>query len=201
MKKISIIGAGGHTRTLINILSAIGIHVGTIYDENTRSDAEQILGIPVLQLDAISKADLAIISKGNVSDKVLYTQKFLEHLMDDNIIHPKALVETVKIGLFNQISPLVYISNTSIIGNHNIVYSGSVIEHESEIGDFNIITVNVSICGRVKIGNRCYLGAGCVILPNVSISDDVIIGAGAVVTKNILTKGTYVGTPAKNIEL
>ncbi len=201
MKKVSIIGAGGHTRTLINLLTLNSIPVNAIYDDNQINNAERISGIPVLHLASISEDEIVLISKGNVPDKFFYTQKYSKQLMEENIIHPKALIETFQIGLFNQISPLVYISNTSIVGSHNIIYSGSVLEHESEIGDFNIITVNVSICGRVKIGNRCYLGAGSVILPNITICDDVIVGAGAVVTKNISTKGTYVGTPAKNIEL
>lgn len=201
MSKLSIVGAGGHTRTLIHIARLNNIELDFIYDNVVNDLKENILGIQVKLLTQLPIDAKVIISKGTIADKVELTEQFNKRILIDNIIHPKALIEAVQVGNSNQVSPMVYVSNTSSIGSHNVIYTGTVIEHESSIGDFNIVTVNVSICGRVTIGNRCYFGTGSSILPNVSICDDVIIGAGAVVTRDITEKGTYVGVPAKRLIL
>ena len=199
MSLVGIVGAGGHTRTLINILELRSIQIDGIYDEVMRAEGETILGYPVKLLSELPNEAAVIISKGDVEGKVNYSNLYSNRIVEENLIHPKATIESTLLGIANQISSNCYITPTAKIGSHNVIYSGTMIEHESIMGDFNIITVNVSICGRSKIGNSCFIGAGAVILPNVSICDQVVIGAGAVVTKDITTPGTYVGTPAKLI--
>jgi sugar O-acyltransferase (sialic acid O-acetyltransferase NeuD family) len=200
MSSVVIVGAGGHTRTLINILELQGIQIEGIYDEVIRSEGEQILGYSVKPLAEIPKELAVIVSKGDVEGKVKYSNLYLNRIVAENLIHPKANIESTLLGTANQISSNCYITPTAKIGSHNVIYSGTIIEHESIIGDYSIVTVNVSICGRSKIGNNCFIGAGAVVLPNVSICDHAIIGAGAVVTKDILSPGTYVGAPAKLIQ-
>lgn len=199
MSSVAIVGAGGHTRTLTNILELRGIKIVGIYDEVIRSKGEQILGYPVAPLTELPNDYAVIISKGDVEGKLKYSSLYSHRIVSDNLIHPKANIESTLLGIANQISSNCYITPTAKIGSHNVIYSGTMIEHESIIGDYNIITVNVSICGRSKIGDNCFIGAGAVVLPNVSICDHVVIGAGAVVTKDILSPGTYLGAPAKLI--
>lgn len=199
--KIGILGAGGHTRTLINALSLLGYSVEGIYDANYNSSEKEIIeGIELKgNFDQVPEKDLVVISKGNCSEREELYKAFEKKVLSKNIVHPSALVETRKIGIANQILAMSFISNTSKIGNNNIIYSNTSIEHEAILGDHNVITMNVAICGRVKIGNRVFIGAGASILPGTSICDNVIIGAGAVVTKDITESGTYVGVPAKKI--
>ncbi len=199
MNAIGIIGAGGHTRTLLNILELSSIEVKAIYDEVILKKGEQILGKPVLPFNQLPSDLKIIISKGDIEDKLKYSSLYSSQIFEKNLIHPKANIETIALGKANQISSNCYLTPSSEIGSHNVIYSGTMIEHEASIGDYNIITINVSICGRVNIGNKCFIGAGAVILPNVSICDHVIIGAGAVVTKDITSPGTYVGAPAKKL--
>lgn len=200
MKNLVIVGAGGHTRTLLNILHLNGFNIKCIYDENLKDKNEKILNIPVKLISSITSNAKVIISKGDVIDKINYSKQWKNQLFKENLIHPNALIETLYIGWRNQISANVYATPTSNIGNDNVIYSGSIIEHESTIGNYNILTVNVSVCGRVSIADNCYIGAGAVILPNVSICSNVTIGAGAVVIKNIDEQGVYVGIPAKKVQ-
>ena len=199
MKSVAIIGAGGHTRTLINILELLSIKLIGVYDETVLSKNETILGYPVYEIAKLPKNVPVIISKGDVEGKLKYSQLYSDRIFQENIIHPKATIESKDLGKSNHISSNCYLTPTSSIGNNNIIYSGTMLEHECKVGNDNIITVNVSVCGRVTIGNKCFIGAGAVLLPNISICDDVVIGAGAVVAKNIETPGTYVGTPAKKL--
>jgi sugar O-acyltransferase (sialic acid O-acetyltransferase NeuD family) len=197
MNSVVILGAGGHTRTLINILELVSIPIKGVYDEVIRSKGEQILGYSVLPLSELPENTTVIISKGDVEGKLKYSSLYSDRILQENLIHPKANIESTLLGMANQISSNCYITPTATLGSHNVIYSGTMVEHESIIGNHNIITVNVSICGRSKIGNNCFIGAGAVVLPNISICDHVIIGAGAVVTKDIVSPGTYIGIPAK----
>ncbi len=200
--KVSLIGAGGHARTLISILELLNIEIKGVYDDayNESMKGEMIDGYPLLGgLDRISNEDQLIISKGETAQLKELSERYSSQILQKNLIHPKAVVESVALGNSNQISALSYMAKTAAMGSHNIIYSQSSIEHEVQIGDHNVITVNVAICGRVKIGNRCFLGASSTILPKVSICDDVTIGAGAVVTTDITEAGTYIGIPAKKM--
>ena len=200
MKKVAIIGAGGHTRTVIQLLKLNRIEIEGIYDENLKNQNETILGYSVKELSSLPNDIKVIISKGDIEDKLNLTKQFSHRILTENLIHNKAVIETSDLGEANQISSNTYLAPTSKVGDNNIIYSGSVMEHESSMGNSCTVTINVSICGRVTIGNNCYLGAGSVILPNLKVTDNVTIGAGCVVTKNITKPGTYVGIPAKKIK-
>jgi len=200
--KVSIIGAGGHARTLINILELKGYEIKGVYDDNFNEThrGEIIESYPLIGgLEAVGDLEKVVIAKGETHALKRLCNQFASQLLHDNLIHPAAVVETGKIGNSNQISALTYLTKSSSIGSNNLIYSQSTLEHEVEIGDFNVITVNVSICGRVKIGNQCFFGASCTILPKIRICDGVTVGAGAVVTKDINEPGIYIGTPAKKI--
>ena len=202
VEEIAIIGAGGHTRSLLNILSILGFKIEGIYDNSFKVDQNELIeGIPLKGLiDDIPSALFKIISKGSCNDRAELFAKYKSKVLKNNIVHPSALIETRDIGIANQVSAMTYISNTACIGNNNIIYSNTSIEHEVKIGDHNVITMNVALCGRVKLGSRVFVGAGASILPSVEVCDDVTIGAGAVVTKNIIESGTYIGIPAKKVK-
>ena len=199
--KVAILGAGGHARTLINLLELNQVEIEGIYDDNFDSGQEEFIEGHLLKgaYHAVPKKIKVVIAKGKPIDIIALSNRFNAQLLNDNIIHPKAIIETENMNLRNQVSAQVYVSKTATIGIQNIIYSGTNVEHEAVIGDNNVVTVNVAICGRVKIGNECFLGASSTILPGISICDKVIIGAGAVVLKDINSNTTFVGNPAKQI--
>jgi acetyltransferase EpsM len=192
MSSAAIIGAGGHTRTLIHSLKFDRIHTSAIFDELVKSENETILNYTVKPLAEVTNELKAVISNGDVQDKLYFANYYNDNLLLTNLIHPKAIIETSIIGNSNQISDGTYFATTCEGGDQNVIYSGSVIEHESCIGNFNPITVNLSICGRVKIVVNCYIVARAVILPNIVVADNVTIGAESVVTKKIPESDTYI---------
>ncbi len=202
VEEIAIIGAGGHTRSLLNILSILGFKIEGIYDSNYKAESNELIeDIPLKGLiEDIPTPLFKIISKGSCNERAALFNRFESTILKNNIVHPSALIETRNIGIANQVSAMSYISNTARIGSNNIIYSNSSIEHEVIIGDHNVITMNVAICGRVKLGNQVFVGAGASILPSVQVCDHVTIGAGAVVTKDITKSGTYIGVPAKKLK-
>lgn len=87
------------------------------------------------------------------------------------------------------------------IGKGVIINTSSSVDHDCIVGDWSHIPVGTHVCGTVDIGKGCWIGARVTVSNNIKICDEVILGAGAVVVKDIENSGTYVGAPAKEIDL
>lgn len=204
MNRIAIIGAGGHTRSAINILkSNYKNHIIEIFDDTFEQDADEyICEIKVVgMIDDILPNTQVFIAIGDNKKRCKYAEKFENALIKENICHSKAFIEeNVSLGESNQIFANTYINSGAKIGNNNIINTNALIEHEVVIGSNNHISVGSVVCGRAKIGNNCMVGAGAVIIDKISICDNVIIGAATVVVNDITESGTYIGVPAKKIK-
>lgn len=204
MNSIAILGAGGHTRSSINLLrSNYADHTYAIFDDSFDSkNPETINDIDLRGKPAdIKDNEKIFLSIGDNKKRAEYFNIYNNRIIKKNLFHKTSFIENnVKIGLSNQIFANAYINSNVKIGSNNIINSGSLIEHESIIGDHNHISVSSVVCGRVKIGNFCMIGANSTIIDKISICDNVIIGAGSVVVKDITVPGTYAGNPARKIK-
>lgn len=203
MTSISIIGAGGHTRSSINLLKSHFTNTQyKIFDDSfIANDNEYISDIQIVgKITDIDPDTFVFLSIGDNLKRETLFNIFKKQLIKQSILHKSASIEeNVKIGDANQFFANSYVNSYSRIGNNNIINTSSIIEHEVKIGDHNHISIGAKICGRVTIGNNCMIGTGAIIIDKVTICDNVIVGAGAVVTKDIKESGTYVGTPARKI--
>jgi sugar O-acyltransferase (sialic acid O-acetyltransferase NeuD family) len=203
-KNIAILGAGGHTRSSINLLKQkFTTSIFNIYDNNyTNTKNEFILGIKVSgSYSSIEKNQKVFLSIGNNNERLKLFKKYNKQIIEESLFHNNSFIEkNIIIGISNQIFANVYINSEVKIGDNNIINTGAILEHEVQIGNHNHISVGSKICGRVKIGNNCFIGAGSTIIDKISVCDNVIIGAGTIVIKNIDKPGTYIGNPAKQIK-
>ena len=199
---IVILGAGGHTRSTLNLIDREFYHIIGIFDESFNPNLkEEISGVPVIgtQEEIPIKTNI-ILSVGDIRKrKKLYT-KYENRLIYKNLIHKTVYIEeSSSLGGCNQIFANSYINSNTIIGNNNILNSACIIEHESKLGSHNHISVGSIICGRVTIGDECFIGAGSVIKDGVKICNQVTIGANSLVIKDITQPGVYVGNPVTKI--
>ncbi len=199
MKKLSIIGCGGHARSVCDVAMDVweGIEI-TFYDENAKADETIMGGCLVKSLSLLTDTD-AIVAYGDVNKREsceVSLKKQGKRIVSvvslrSDIGHYASLGEGCFIAHRSHIGP------EAVIGDGCIINTSAVVEHEVKIGDYSSINVNATVCGRCKIGKRVYIGAGAVIKDNIRICDDVIVGAGAVVVKDINVPGVYVGCPAR----
>ena len=204
MTKLSIIGAGGHSRALIPLLEEDSKTIEGIYDLSYDiNKPELILNYPLkgnLE-DAFKTKTIFVLAIGDNATRKTIFEKFGSKIDPANIISKHALIrKTAMLGKSNHVLPMVFINSKCIIGDNNIINSKALIEHESVIGNHCHISVGAIICGRVTIGDDCFVGAGAIIKDKISICDSVTIGAGAVVVKDIKVPGIYVGNPLKKIK-
>lgn len=201
-KDVFVLGAGGHSRSLLNCLKLGGYRVRGIFDDGMRSADEMIGGVPVLgKIKDVPQNSRLIFSTGNNMLREKWLKQFSGQVVDDNLIHPLAVVEEgAVLGKHNQLLAGVYVNSFARIGDNNILNTRCVLEHEVILGNNNHIAVGAIVCGRTVIGNRCMIGAGAVVIDQIKVCDDVTVGANAVVVKDITSPGVYVGNPARKIK-
>lgn len=93
------------------------------------------------------------------------------------------------------------IVNRARLGEHVVVNSGAIIEHDCIIGDNTFIGPGAIIGGFTMIGSDCFIGLGAKIKNGITIADGVSVGMGTIVTKDLLEPGIYHGNPLKHIVL
>lgn len=202
MKKIAVLGAGGHTRSLLNLIDPRKYEIEGIYDPQFEEDRPETIGPHRVRGRPEDIAGAAIvISSGNPTVRGELYGVHLENILEDNLFHPRALVEeNVSLGGCNQLFAGSYINSFTRLGDDNIVNSGALVEHECLIGSHNHIAIGARIAGRVTIGDRCFIGAGAVLIDTISVCSGATIGAGAVVVRDIREPGTYAGCPARRLK-
>lgn len=205
MKKIIyLIGAGGHARSLLNLLELNRFIVSGIFDNSFQKDRRELISGYILKGKikdiAVALHPTLVLAIGNNKERERLFHTFSSQLLHDNVIHPTAQIERqVTIGRSNQIFARAYINTHVRIGDNNILNTGCIIEHESKIGNHNHISVGAILCGRVTVRNRCFIGAGSVVIDKIKIGDDITVGANSVVVEDLKVRGVYAGNPARKM--
>lgn len=211
MKKIILIGGGGHCKGIIDIIENNGLFdiVGII--DLKENIGKKVCGIEIIGTDddlykvrkEISDAFISIGSIGDVKRRKEIYKKLRQLEFNIPIIKDKSAMisKNVKIGSGSLISKGVIINSDAVIGENCIINSGAIIEHDCKIGDFVHIAPGSVICGGVSIKNDSHIGAGATILQYKNIGKDSIIGAGSVVTKDVEDNVIIYGNPARKVRL
>ncbi|MCR2032228.1 acetyltransferase [Anaerofustis stercorihominis] len=204
MKKIVVIGGGGHAKVVIDIIKKNGYEPSEIevLDDNLEVGSDilscKVAGKveDVLKYNKDTKFIIAI-GINQVREKISK-----EYDLDySTFIHPSAVIgEDVIVGKGSVIMGGSVINSGSIIGNHTIINTSVSVDHDSNIDDFVHLSPGVHMGGSVSIGKGTWLGVGTSVKNNVIIGEDIIIGVGSVVVKDINEKGTYVGNPLIKIK-
>ena len=195
MKRLLIIGAGGHGRVAADIASHCGYRDIAFLDDAPR---DGVVGTVADAAHFIDSADFFVAIGNNA------TRERIQHGLEQmgasvvTLIHPSAVVAGgATVGRGSMIAAGAIICVDTAIGNGVIVNTAASVDHDCVVGDFAHISVGSHVCGTVHIGARTWVGAGATVINNVDVVGDCTIGAGAVVVKPITEGGTYISVPAK----
>ena len=197
---ISIIGAGGHSKVIIDIICELGnYNIVGIYDDNKIGyfSGIKIIG-KITEIDN-KKNDYFIIGIGNDKIRKKIAEEY-HQLKWATLIHPKTIIaKTATIKEGTVVCAGAIIQTEVEIGKHCIINTNCSIDHESIIGDYCSICPSSTICGQVNLGESSFIGANSTIIQTIQIGKECIIGAGSVVIRNIPNNSKAVGNPAKTI--
>lgn len=206
MKKIVVVGQGGHSKVIKDIiLSGNEYQTYAIlddkYDEPLQKD--EIIYAPVSYANTLGK-EREIFFTIAIGDNSVRKEisRLLENIGAQFAVlkHPTAVVSSsVKIGKGSVIMANCIVNADTVIGEHVIINSASVIEHDNQISDYVHISPRAVLTGNVYVGEGTQVGAGVTVIPGTKIGSWSMVGAGATVINDVPSKVTVVGVPAKII--
>ncbi|MGL5904923.1 MAG: acetyltransferase [Cetobacterium sp.] len=206
MKKVVIIGSGGHAKVVIDIIlqrqkklnDDISIE-GILDDSFIEGEEKKLFRIPVIgKIDKIRELSEDIyyviaIGSNEIRKKIVEQYRDIKYI---TLIHPNSVIaEEVQIDEGTVIMAGAIVNPYTKIGKHCIVNTGSIIEHDNDLSNYVHISPNVTLCGGVKVGERTWIGAGATVIQGIDIEEKVVIGSNSVILKNIKKEQTVFGIP------
>lgn len=210
-QKIIIIGAGGHSRSVLDILLQ-----NNEFDILGCIDSEypNIKNVPKMK-------EIPIIGRDDDLEK-FYEQgvRGIFVAIGDNKLRKKLFDKVINIGFspINVISKNAIISDRAQIGQGICIMPGTVINVNSIIGDNSIINTKVSIdhdciigkschiapgstlSGSISVGEGTHIGTGSSIIDKIKIGSWTFVGGGSVIVSDLDSNTMYYGTPAQKIK-
>ena len=154
MKRLLIIGAGGHGKVVAEAAAACGYTVAFLDDKpgagvvGTFEDASTIAP----QYDGV------IISIGDNKGRQVLMEQISNPI---TLIHPQAYVSpSAEIGVGSVILPGAVIHTNAKIGCGCIISIGALIDHDAEIGDYCHINTGAVISAGTKVLRGTKVTAG-----------------------------------------
>ena len=191
MKKIILIGGGGHCKSAIDV-----IEQEKKYKICGIIDKPEFLGTKVLEYKIIgSDLDLemlakkfkyALITVGHIQSAKLRIKLFKiaqkAGFLFPSIISPNSYVSKYsKIGNGSIVMHHAIVNANTLIGDNCIVNSKALIEHDCSILNHCHISTNATINGGVKIRSECFIGSNVTTKNNITIEKNSFIKAGSLV--------------------
>ena len=162
MKRLLIIGAGGHGRVVKEIAEACGYKIVDFLDDNASNAVGKINEAPYLVLNY----DGVIVGIGNnvIRRDITAQLEKIEVINLVTLIHPTAFVSgSTTIGKGTVIEPHAIVNANSKIGEGCIISVGSIVDHDSSIGCFSHINAGAICMAGSKVEAIVKINAGEVI--------------------------------------
>jgi acetyltransferase EpsM len=197
MKKIIIVGSGGHAAELRDYIN---------HNNNARpADHIQVHGFIDDNEDTYKHYGFAEPFLGGIKDHKVNTEvKYLmgianldyrKTIMDSlekqgadfiGLIHPTAIISpSAEIHPTTVISHNASVGAKARIGKYNMLNSRCTIGHDTVIGDYNFISPQVAVSGNTKIGDGNLIGTNACTIPGIVIGNNNKIAAGMIIYKPV----------------
>lgn len=198
--RLIIYGGGGHGKSLIELIQAIGqLQVHGIVDDGLAA-GEQVLGIEVLG-GASSLASLlgegvglavnAVGGIGDIQSRITVFRRLeAAGFRFPVLVHPSAVVEaSASLSPGVQVFAQAYVGSAARVGFGAIVNTGAVVSHDCILGDYANISPGALLAGGVEIGEEALVGMGVTINLGVMVGRRARIGNSAVVKADVPAGG------------
>jgi sugar O-acyltransferase (sialic acid O-acetyltransferase NeuD family) len=191
MKKIILIGGGGHCRSVIDVIEQEGkFKILGIIDRSELYN-NKVLGYKVIGNDKdlkklASKYKYAFITLGqhrSVSLRIkLFNLAKKAGFKFPTIISPRAYVSKhSKIGKGTIVMHNAVVNANASVGDNCIINSKALIEHDCIISDNCHISTNAVVNGYTCVMTRCFIGSNATLRDRITIKKNSFIKASSLV--------------------
>jgi sugar O-acyltransferase (sialic acid O-acetyltransferase NeuD family) len=190
MRRLVIVGAGGHGRSVAEAVLACGQFKLVGFLDDGFPGLSQVWDLPVLGgiseiLSLIDRADVAIVAIGNNQlRKEVCTRLRSVGLELATIIHPRAIVSPsaiVRAG--SAIMAGAIVGTEAVLGVGVIVNCGAVVDHHCKVEDFGHLGVNAAMAGGSTLGEGAWMQAGSALGYGVTVDAGLVLAPGEAVGK------------------
>ena len=202
--ELLLIGAGGHCRSCIELISSLTDYRITGVVDQDGSDLKDVLGHNVVGTDSnlealISDNPKVLITVGQIKTPEirinLYNKAKSYGAEFPVLVSPNAyLSQTAKIEEGSVLLHLTMVNSSARVGKNCIINSQALVEHDASIGAHCHLSTGSKINGDAHVEFGSFIGSGAVVHHGKRIQRRCIVGAGAVVAKNLAEGTTLQGS-------
>ena len=194
-----VLGAGGHARSVADVLGRRGDRVVAVAGEPTGQ-----WEVPVLDGDddAIAfavRSDAAVaLGIGSGATRL----DVLDRVRAAGARAPCVVATTATVSATSELADGVvvlehaHVGPGARLGRAVLVNTAAVVEHDVVVGAGTHVAPAAVLLGGSSTGDLTFVGAGATILPLVRLGEGTVVGAGSVVRKDVDPGRTVVGVPA-----
>ena len=192
MKKLLLIGAGGHCRSVIDIIRMTGGYdiiglLGLPSEVGSSVDGLPVVGTDEELAENLHLADECLITIGQIGSpkrRLVVWNRLIElNAKPAVIISSMAHVSSkAMVGAGSIIMHHAVVNAGASIGLNSIVNTKALIEHDVRLGDNVHISTGAIVNGDTSIGHNSFVGSGAVLHHGLVLKDETIVPAGQVVS-------------------
>lgn len=203
MKRLALLGAGGHGKVVADAALAAGWESVVFFDDawpdRSMNGHWPVVGNIAALLERSHEFNGVLVSIGNCAvrwQKQLLLQAAGVRFV--TIVHPHAYVSPFSLlGAGTVVMAGGVVNVDAVVGESNIINTGATVDHDSILAHAVHISPGAHISGNVVVGACSWIGVGAAVRQGAHIGAGVMVGAGAVVINAVADGLTVVGSPAR----
>lgn len=209
MRRVLVLGAGGHGQVVADILlaayrrGAAEVPVGFL-DDDERLHGATVLGLPVLGPIAgwrqVEHEGAVLAIGDNATRRRLFLALQGQGMRFVSAVHPAAILAgEVRLGLGIAVCAGVVVNTGSAVADGAILNTGCTVDHHSRVGAFAHVAPGAHLGGNVTVGEGALVGIGSAVSRGLHVGEWAVLGAGSAVTRDVPARCLAAGVPARVI--
>ncbi len=185
MRRLLIVGAGGHGRSVAEAVLAAGEFELAGFVDDAAPGLANVWQFPVFgSTENVGRfrvdADHAVVAIGSNALREALSRSLLEAGFElASIVHPRSIVSPrAVIGPGSAIMAGAVVGTEARLGCGVIINCGAVVDHNAQVHDYGHLGVNAAMAGGSELGRSAWMQAGTSIGYGVKVAAGVVMPPG-----------------------
>ena len=205
LRRLAILGAGGHGRSVADVAEACG-WVPNLYDDGwpdiTTSGPWPIVGDTAALIANLhaTHGGCYMVAIGDNASRLEKHQCLsrLQHARAVTLVHPLAFVSPrAAMGAGCVVMAMAAVNVGSRLGDACIINTGATVDHDCTLAAGVHVSPGAHLAGTISVGMCAWVGMGACIKQRLHIGACAVVGAGATVVKPVASGACVTGCPAE----